>query len=197
MEGFEERTVEDLVGQPRDFAVVGNLIREMAQIPALAEMAQIPALAAARFRSRSQPDSRNGSFSKRIACLNRFKFSLIASICGSVIGTICSNSSPGFGQALATWDSAGGTFDREELGSVGLGLPLRMKVRCRTNMAHVRQSRPDSGLGFPVKVLKTFEVFPSSRGDTSFLSLRSCPMVLGSVRNAFSCPRNRVNSNLS
>jgi len=29
-------------------------------------------------------------------------------------------------------------------------------VRCRANMAHVRQSRPDSGLGFQVKFPKTF-----------------------------------------
>ena len=31
-------------------------------------------------------------------------------------------------------------------------------------MAHVRQSRPDSGLGFQVKVPKTFQVVPSSLG---------------------------------
>ena len=30
-------------------------------------------------------------------------------------------------------------------------------------MAHIKQSRPDSGLGFHVKVRKTFEVNPSSR----------------------------------
>jgi hypothetical protein len=29
-------------------------------------------------------------------------------------------------------------------------------------MAHVRQSRPDSGLGFEVKVLKTLQVVPST-----------------------------------
>ena len=29
-------------------------------------------------------------------------------------------------------------------------------VRCRANMAHIRQSRPDCGLGFQVKVLKFF-----------------------------------------
>jgi len=29
-------------------------------------------------------------------------------------------------------------------------------------MAHIRQSRPDSGLGFQVKVRKTFEAVPSS-----------------------------------
>jgi len=27
-------------------------------------------------------------------------------------------------------------------------------------MAHIRQSRPDSGLGFQVKVLETFRFFP-------------------------------------
>jgi len=34
--------------------------------------------------------------------------------------------------------------------------------RCRANMAHVRRSRPDSGLDFLVKVLATFQVVPSS-----------------------------------
>ena len=29
-------------------------------------------------------------------------------------------------------------------------------VRCRANMAHISQTRPDSGLGFQVKVHKTF-----------------------------------------
>jgi len=28
--------------------------------------------------------------------------------------------------------------------------------RCRANMAHIRQSRPDSGLGFDKKILETF-----------------------------------------
>ena len=32
-------------------------------------------------------------------------------------------------------------------------------------MAHVRQSRPDYGLGFQVKVLKPFQVVPSSLGS--------------------------------
>ena len=32
-------------------------------------------------------------------------------------------------------------------------------------MAHIRQSRPDSGLGFHVKVLKIFQVVPSSLGS--------------------------------
>ena len=34
--------------------------------------------------------------------------------------------------------------------------------RCRANMASIRQSRPDSGLGFQVKALKNFLVVPSS-----------------------------------
>ena len=32
--------------------------------------------------------------------------------------------------------------------------------RCRANVAHTRQSRPDYGPGFKVKVIKRFEVFP-------------------------------------
>jgi len=38
-------------------------------------------------------------------------------------------------------------------------------ARCRANMAHIRQSRPDSGLGFQTKVIVTFEVVPSSPGS--------------------------------
>ena len=34
--------------------------------------------------------------------------------------------------------------------------------RCRANSAHVRQSRPDSGLEFQVKDFTTFQVVPSS-----------------------------------
>ena len=40
-----------------------------------------------------------------------------------------------------------------------------LKVRCRANMAHIRQSRPDSGLGFQVDVLEPFHVVPSSLGS--------------------------------
>ena len=36
----------------------------------------------------------------------------------------------------------------------------RWAVRCRANMARVRQLRPDSGLGFQVKVPKTFKLTP-------------------------------------
>jgi len=32
-------------------------------------------------------------------------------------------------------------------------------------MAHIRQSRPDCGLGFHVKVLKTFQAVPVSPGS--------------------------------
>ena len=35
-------------------------------------------------------------------------------------------------------------------------------------MAHVRQSRPDYGLGFQVKVLKTRQVVPSSLGSGGY-----------------------------
>ena len=36
---------------------------------------------------------------------------------------------------------------------------------CRAKMTHIRQSKPDSGLGFQVKVLKPFEGVPSSLGN--------------------------------
>ena len=32
-------------------------------------------------------------------------------------------------------------------------------------MVHVRQSRPDSGLGFQVNVVETFQVVPSKAGN--------------------------------
>jgi len=34
----------------------------------------------------------------------------------------------------------------------------------RANSAHIRQSRPESGLGFQVSVVETFQVVPSSLG---------------------------------
>jgi len=36
------------------------------------------------------------------------------------------------------------------------------RFRSRANVAHSRQSRPDSGLGFQAKVVKTFQGVPSS-----------------------------------
>ena len=36
------------------------------------------------------------------------------------------------------------------------------------NMAHMRQSRPDSGLGFQVKVLTTIQGVPFSLGNVGF-----------------------------
>ena len=45
---------------------------------------------------------------------------------------------------------------------------LRAMRRCRANVAPSRESRPDSGLGFQVKVLKSFKRVPSfvERGVT-------------------------------
>ena len=37
--------------------------------------------------------------------------------------------------------------------------------RCRANMAHIRQSRPGSGLGIQIKVHKAFNVVPFSLGS--------------------------------
>ena len=44
--------------------------------------------------------------------------------------------------------------------------------RCRVNAAHIRQPSPDSGFGFQVKVLKTFELDASSIGSSSSKALR-------------------------
>ena len=38
--------------------------------------------------------------------------------------------------------------------------PTHSILRCRANSAHIRQSGPDSGLGFQVKGRETFKVFP-------------------------------------
>ena len=48
--------------------------------------------------------------------------------------------------------------------AVGRGVALQGEDRCRANMTHVRQSRPDSGLGFQVKIRKS-QVVPSSLGS--------------------------------
>ena len=47
----------------------------------------------------------------------------------------------------------------------GKGVTHKHRYRCRANMAHVRQSRPGTGLDFQVEVLKTFEGVPSSPGS--------------------------------
>jgi hypothetical protein len=39
-------------------------------------------------------------------------------------------------------------------------VPLSILNRSRADMAHIRQSRPDSGLDIQVKVLNTYELFP-------------------------------------
>ena len=44
--------------------------------------------------------------------------------------------------------------------------------RCRANMAHIRHSRPDSGLGFQVEVLQTFYDVLSSLGSAHWTEVR-------------------------
>ena len=49
--------------------------------------------------------------------------------------------------------------------------------RCQENLAHVRQSRPDSGLDFEVKALELFQNVASQLGSDSripFVSLWMC-----------------------
>ena len=46
------------------------------------------------------------------------------------------------------------------------GVPhTHTRTHWRANMAHMRQSRPDSGLGVQVKVLEAFQVVPSLLGS--------------------------------
>ena len=55
------------------------------------------------------------------------------------------------------------------------------RPRCRANMAHVRQSRPDYGLVFQVKVPTTFEVVPSSLGSCRQLRVLDAALRVESV----------------
>ena len=56
-------------------------------------------------------------------------------------------------------------------GEASIVVHVACGYRCRANMEHMRQSRPDSGLGFEVKVLETpFELFflrSEQKGDNS------------------------------
>ena len=49
--------------------------------------------------------------------------------------------------------------------SQGHALTASIQVESRANMAHIRQSRPDSGLGFQANALKTVEGVPFSLGS--------------------------------
>jgi len=57
----------------------------------------------------------------------------------------------------------GSTAPRTGLGYPHIG-PFVGRVRCRANSVHERQSRPESGLGFQVKVLKISKLSPCSLG---------------------------------
>ena len=95
-------------------------------------------------------------------------------------------------------------------------LPLTLPgVRCRGNSAHVRQSKPDFGLGFQTKVLNMFEVGASwlesgchigwrSRGVTSPCPApcQGCCFALrlalpGVLPHAVPCPRLRAQSQMT
>ena len=75
---------------------------------------------------------------------------------------------------------------------------LSDQSRCQANMAHVKQSKPDSGLGFQVKVLKTFQVAPCSLrcgADEDFLGRNPGHdhFPAGRVRNLFErCAKVRI-----
>ena len=49
--------------------------------------------------------------------------------------------------------------------SLSHGAAVTSRSCCRANMAHIRQSRPDSGLGFRVQFIETFWFVSSSLGS--------------------------------
>ena len=66
-----------------------------------------------------------------------------------------------YGRFSTTYQQARGV----PASSTSLLRSIEPKSRCRPNMAHIRQSRPDSGLGFQVKFVKTFQVVPFALGS--------------------------------
>jgi len=55
-------------------------------------------------------------------------------------------------------------------GESGAGLEVvPTPIRCRANFEHIRQSRPDHGLGFQVNVLQTFLVMPPLLGSGTWV----------------------------
>ena len=63
--------------------------------------------------------------------------------------------------SIRRWMEAPGTAARGDAAT-----RILVKVRCRANLAHARQSRSDSGLGFQGKVLKKNEDVPSALQST-------------------------------
>ena len=70
-------------------------------------------------------------------------------------------------------------FPRQKVSDCKFFRVRSFSARCRANMAHIEQSRPDYDLGFQWKVLDFFKVVPSSPGSGtrmthSFPRYRSC-----------------------
>ena len=66
-----------------------------------------------------------------------------------------------------TWFLTGNALNGNLVKRIHPGKRTRLvdQDRFQANMAHIRQSRPDSGLGFQVKGLVTFQAVPSSLGS--------------------------------
>jgi hypothetical protein len=67
---------------------------------------------------------------------------------------------------------------------------MRCTGRCRANMAHIRQSRPDSGLGSQAKVPKPCKLFPHRSEAVSASSLPGFkPTTLKTLHAELQIPR--------
>ena len=96
--------------------------------------------------------------------------STVANSEGAVYG-LCASGSGGCTSCKAN-DNKTDTISRDGRdlrGTAGEGRCVRPAsvlsgIRCRPNMPHIRQSMPDPGLGFQVKILDTFQVVRSFWG---------------------------------
>jgi len=75
-------------------------------------------------------------------------------------------------QVVASLTSDAARQVARPLGALPLSNKEEIGVLCRTNMAHISQSRSASGLGVLVKVLKPLSVVPTSLGRGSTISFR-------------------------
>jgi len=85
-----------------------------------------------------------------------------------------------------TWNPESET---RNLGQAELAGRVLRWGRCRANVAHIRQSRPDAGLAFQVKFLKMFQCVPSSLGSGLGTSVSPMPVHATSLVSDVSfCP---------
>jgi len=102
-----------------------------------------------RFLKRAGPTRWATTFSSKVNLHNTINF---RALCGANLVTRWSRSRQNRGGRNPRTPPCGRA-------TTALTTPSSL-ARCRTNVAHTRQSKPDSGLGFQVNVRKTLNAFP-------------------------------------